>query len=108
MEPSAANSELGMANGATPSIRHSPLAHDKLRTVAQEFEAMVLSQMLAPMFEALETDGLGGGGAGERMFRPMLVERYAQAMAGAGGIGVADAVLGELVRLQEAAGGAAG
>lgn len=83
-------------------------APEKLRTVAQEFESMVLSQLLAPMFDALETDGLGGGGTGERMFRPMLVERYAQAMAGAGGIGVADSVLKELVRLQEAAGGAAG
>jgi flagellar protein FlgJ len=73
---------------------------EKLRAVALEFEGMVLGQLLAPMFEALPTDGLGGGGPGEAMFRPMLVQRYADSMARAGGIGLADHVLGELVRLQ--------
>jgi Rod binding domain-containing protein len=99
-----------MALPAVSAARLPPAeagAPDKLRTVAREFESMVLTQMLAPMFEALDADGFGGGGSGERMFRPMLVERYADAMTGAGGIGVADAVLAELMRLQEAAGGAA-
>jgi Rod binding domain-containing protein len=93
---------------AGPTLPAAAGAPDKLRTVAKEFESMVLTQLLAPMFEALDADGFGGGGSGERMFRPMLVERYADAMTGAGGIGVADAVLAELVRLQEAAHGAAG
>jgi Rod binding domain-containing protein len=52
------------------------------------------------MFESLDTDGLGGGGMGERMFRPMLVERYAQAIAKAGGVGVADYIIAELNRMQ--------
>jgi Rod binding domain-containing protein len=56
--------------------------------------------MLAPMFENLDTDGLGGGGAGERMFRPMLVEQYAKAIAQAGGIGLADSVIAEMLRMQ--------
>lgn len=73
---------------------------DELRRVAEEFEAIFIAEMLAPMFEGLETDGLGGGGMGEEIFRPMLVERYAEAIAAAGGIGVADAVVRELVRLQ--------
>jgi Rod binding domain-containing protein len=73
---------------------------DELRRIAQEFESMVLRELLAPMFEALETEGLGGGGAGERMFRPMLVGEYAEGMAARGGVGLADMVLGELVRLQ--------
>lgn len=73
---------------------------EALRKVAQEFEGMVLNELLAPMFKGLETDGLGGGGPGEAMFRPMLIDRYAQSLAAGGGIGVADAVLAELVRLQ--------
>lgn len=76
---------------------------EKLRKVAEEFEGMVISQLLAPMFEALPTDGLGGGGSGEAMFRPMLVQRYADAMAKGGGIGLADNILSELMRLQGAA-----
>ena len=78
---------------------------DDIRRIAEEFEGMFLAEMLAPMFESLDTDGLGGGGVGERVFRPMLVERYAEAIAKSGGIGLADAVVRELVRLQGNANG---
>jgi peptidoglycan hydrolase FlgJ len=91
-----------IAPTTSPPPTPSP-ENPKLRATAVAFESMVLSQMLAPMFEALDTEGMGGGGEGERMFRPMLVERYADAMTRSGGIGVADAVLRELVRLQEGA-----
>ncbi|MBI1188064.1 MAG: chemotaxis protein chel [Alphaproteobacteria bacterium] len=72
----------------------------EIRRVAEEFEGMVLAELLQPAFSALDTDGLGGGGDGEQMFRPMLVERYAQSMAKAGGVGLADAIVAELQRLQ--------
>lgn len=72
----------------------------EMRRAAKEFEAVFLSEMLAPMFESLGTDGLGGGGMGEQMFRPMLVERYAEAIAQAGGVGIADAVVREMLRMQ--------
>ncbi len=74
---------------------------NELRRVAEEFEAIFLAQMLAPMFEGLETDGLGGGGIGEEIFRPMLIERYADALSRSGGVGIADSVVRELMRLQE-------
>jgi Rod binding domain-containing protein len=68
--------------------------------IAKEFEAMFVAELLQPMFAGLETDGPFGGGSAEAAFRPMLVERYAAAIADAGGVGVADAVLAELLRLQ--------
>lgn len=77
-------------------------ASDELRRAAEEFEAVFLSEMLSPMFEGLETDGLGGGGMGEEIFRPMLVERYAEAISRAGGVGIADSIVRELMRMQEA------
>ncbi len=70
------------------------------RTVAEEFEAMFIAQMLAPMFESLETDGITGGGSAERAFRPMLVNEYAKEMAQQGGIGIADQVYIEILRMQ--------
>lgn len=73
---------------------------DDIRRIAEEFEAVFLAQMLAPMFEGLETDGLGGGGMGEEIFRPMLIERYAEALSRAGGVGIADSVVRELMRMQ--------
>ncbi len=89
----------------TPAARPqaNAAAQDEVRRIAEEFEAVFLAEMLAPMFESLSTDGLGGGGMGEEIFRPMLVERYAEAIAHAGGVGVADSIVRELVRLQHAA-----
>lgn len=83
-----------------PQALRADRGADELARAAREFETMFLSEMLAPMFESLDTEGLGGGGLGEQMFRPMLVERYAQAIAQAGGVGLADSLIQELQRLQ--------
>ena len=68
--------------------------------VAQQFERMFIAEMLQPMFSGIETDGPFGGGQGEEVFRPMLLDQYAEAVARGGGIGIADAVLKEILRLQ--------
>jgi peptidoglycan hydrolase FlgJ len=88
---------------AAPASRTEASARNaELRRVAEEFEAIFLAQMMAPMFDGLETDGLGGGGMGEEIFRPMLIEQYAEALVRAGGVGIADAVTRELMRMQAA------
>jgi Rod binding domain-containing protein len=86
---------------AAPQRRDTNRAQAELRRAAEEFEAVFLAEMLAPMFDGLDTDGLGGGGMGEEIFRPMLVERYADAISRSGGVGVADSIVRELMRLQE-------
>ncbi|HEY7798994.1 MAG TPA: rod-binding protein [Hyphomonadaceae bacterium] len=68
--------------------------------IAQQFERMFIAEMLQPMFSGIETDGPFGGGQGEDVFRPMLLDQYADAVARGGGVGVADAVLKEILRLQ--------
>ena len=73
-----------------------------IRKAAEEFEAVFLSQMLAPMFETLESDTLFGGGPGEDIYRSMMVEEYGKAIARSGGVGIADAVARELLSIQEA------
>lgn len=91
-------------DAAIPALPNSrpPLQAEmqEIRRVAEEFEAMVLAELLQPVFAQMDTDGLGGGGDGEQMFRPMLVQQYAQSMARAGGIGLADSVIREMTRLQ--------
>ena len=88
--------------GAPLPIAPQPTPPAEVRRAAEEFESVFLAQMLAPMFEGLDTDGLGGGGLGEEIFRPMLIERYAQALSRAGGVGIADSVMRELMRMQTA------
>ncbi|HEX5008331.1 MAG TPA: rod-binding protein [Hyphomonadaceae bacterium] len=68
--------------------------------VAQQFERMFITEMLQPMFAGIETDGPFGGGEGEDVFRPMLLDQYADAVAKGGGVGIADTVLKEILRLQ--------
>lgn len=73
-----------------------------MRAAAEDFEAVFLSQMLAPMFAGIKTDGPFGGGHAEEIFRSMLVEETGKTIARAGGIGIADAVYRQLLIYQEA------
>lgn len=91
---------IPLSGAPLPLLQANTPNQDEMRRVAQEFEAVFLAQMLAPMFDGLETDGLGGGGMGEEMFRPMLLDRYADALARAGGVGIADSIVRELMRMQ--------
>jgi Rod binding domain-containing protein len=102
MGPLSATTALDLTYGARPDAR-APTAADTVaeaRKAAESFEAMVVGTLLQPLFSALETDNLGGGGAGEAAFRPMLVDEYAKGIAASGGIGIADQVLKELLRAQ--------
>jgi Rod binding domain-containing protein len=74
---------------------------ERIRQTAEDFEASFLSQMLKPMFEGLSTDGLFGGGDAEATWRSFMVEAMAKQTAKAGGVGLADHVLGEMIRMQE-------
>ena len=68
---------------------------------AQDFEAMFIAQMLKPMFQGLSTEGMFGGGKGEEMYRSLMVEEYGKTIAKAGGVGIADQVKAEMLKLQE-------
>lgn len=83
-----------------PEAQRAPEVSPETRRAAEEFESMFLAQMMAPMFEGLDTDGLGGGGMGEEMFRPMLIEQYGKALSHAGGVGLADSIIRELAEMQ--------
>ncbi|MFT5180565.1 MAG: flagellar protein FlgJ [Alphaproteobacteria bacterium] len=92
---------------ATQSLtnRASPLegktAPGAAQKAAESFEAFFISQMLSDMFAGVETDPLFGGGPGETVFRSLMIDEYGKSLAGTGGVGIAESVLGEIVRLQE-------
>jgi len=71
------------------------------RRVAQEFEAMFIGQMLQPIFQNLGAEEPFGGGSSEDLWRSMQVDEYGKAIAKAGGIGIADVVLREVIKMQE-------
>lgn len=74
----------------------------RLKESALEFEAVFLAQMLRSLTSDLEgSDGPLGGGEGDP-FRSMLTDEIGKLISRAGGIGVADAILQEMLRMQEA------
>ncbi|MBM3524682.1 MAG: hypothetical protein FJX57_17185 [Alphaproteobacteria bacterium] len=98
--PSAADLvQRQAARAATP--RPGNATPEQAQRIGVQFEQMFLSQMLAPMFEGLGTDGLFGGGSGERMFRSFQIDTYAQAISRRGGVGIAERVAREILSLQE-------
>ncbi len=72
-----------------------------LTSTGKDFEAVFITQMLQPMFEGLESDGLFSGGQSEKIYRSMLLDQYGKMMAEHSRIGIADAVNKEMLRLQE-------
>lgn len=75
---------------------------EQARRVAEEFEAVFLAQLIEQMMGESTQSEMFGGGPGESAFRGMLNEEYAKVMARAGGIGLADSLTREILRLQEA------
>ena len=71
--------------------------------LGQQFEAMALSQLLAPMWQGLQTDGPFGGGQAEETMRSFYVDAIAKEMAKKGGIGISAMMQKELLKLQGAA-----
>ena len=100
------------ASAATAAMHRRPrspaasMSPNELRQAAQEFEAFYLARTLEPMFEGLSTEAPFGGGMAEDMWRSLLIDEYGRAIAKAGGIGIADAIVRGLIDVQEQAGGA--
>ncbi|HEC90477.1 MAG TPA: chemotactic signal-response protein chel [Alphaproteobacteria bacterium] len=73
----------------------------KVRKMAEKYEAFFLSQVLQPMFANIKAAEPFGGGVGEDMWRSLQVDEYGKALAANGGIGLADGIMREILKLQE-------
>jgi len=74
----------------------------KLKDVAQDFEAQFLSSMFSDMVSQLQGDGpLGDEGIGADAFRGLLTDELGKSVAKSGGIGIAPSIYSELLKLQE-------
>jgi len=82
------------ATGARPAI------DPRMREAAEEFEAVFLAQVLQNM-----NVGIGGPGpfseGDNEAWSGMLQEEYGRLISRSGGIGVADSLLREMLKMQE-------
>lgn len=97
--------QAGMAyqqsKAAPPRMPGQDASLAQMRQVAQDFEAFFLSQALEPMFNDIEPEAPFGGGPGEDVWRSMQLQEYGKAVTKQGGIGLADHVLEQMIRMQE-------
>jgi Rod binding domain-containing protein len=84
-----------------PTLATAPAAgRAKAEATAREFEAVFVGQMTKLMMESV-APGEFGGGHGEEMFRGVLAEQLGGQIARRGGLGIAPAVLDQIIRLQQ-------
>ncbi|RSV43526.1 flagellar biosynthesis protein FlgJ [Sphingomonas sp. ABOLE] len=87
--------------GATTPAKPLPKVDAKNAKTAQEFESVFLGQMTQLMMQSVQQDEQFSGGNGEEIFRGVLAEKLGAAMARRGGIGLAPAVLDQILKLQQ-------
>lgn len=91
------------ASPPTPATTLPPAQVAKIQKAAQQFEAMALGQMLAPIFETVDTSkSMFGGGDGESAWRPMMVTEIAKHITSHGGLGLARPIMQQMLIMQEA------
>ena len=93
------NSSANLAQLQLQNLRYNlpqGSADDQLRSVAEDFEAIFVKQMLESMRSTLNPENrlVDTGMAGE-MFEDMLYDEYAQTMSKSGGFGLADMIVNQ-------------
>lgn len=79
----------------------APRSGQQTAQTAQEFEAMFLAQLLQPMFKGIDAQTAFGGGPGADVYKEMMVKEYGKILAQSGGVGIAEKVQAEMLRIQE-------
>jgi peptidoglycan hydrolase FlgJ len=87
---------------AAPSPPAKPPENPAARKAAQEFEAVFINELLSHMDQGLSTEGPFTGGQSEGIYRSLFDDAVAKDLAKHGGIGIADNIYRELVKMQEA------
>lgn len=94
------------SGGVQPGTQ-TPGANAEAKEAAEQFEAIFLAQILQTMNAGIggEEGGAAPGplGGGDGPFDSMMTQEIAKLISRSGGIGVADAILQEMIKAQEVA-----
>lgn len=92
--------DIQTLTGGKDSSSLNAMKMKQIEEKSVDFEAVFISEMMKPMFEGLETDGLFSGGQAEEMFRSIMLQEVGKIAAQTGQIGIAPDVKAELIRMQ--------
>ena len=108
----AANAAAGVGKSIATSVSDGILKTGntaKAHKTATEFESMFLENSLDRMTQSEGTDGpLGENGTGGGVYRSMLTKEYAGQIMKSGGVGIANQVFSEMMKMQGGAAAGAG
>lgn len=90
----------GSAGALLPQAGGDLKTRQRIEKTAKDFEAAFIGQMLGQMFQGVETSAPFGGGPGEAAFKSFLTEAMAKQMSAAGGLGMADDLARQMLKLQ--------
>lgn len=91
-----------LTNKEAPKVKGDP-ADEKTKEAVRDFEAFFISQMFEHMYDTVPVNETFGGGNAEKIYRSMMIDEYGKMMAKAGGIGITDQIMGQLLKQQESA-----
>ena len=103
--PQMGNIAAASAVAGAPRAGAGLRSAEAIQRTARDFEAVFLAEMMRPMFAEISAEAPFSGGFGEEVWRSMQVTEFGKALAARGGIGLADAVGREMLRLQDQAAG---
>jgi len=97
---------MGMAAAAyAPTLPYTgqagSMSETQIDKTSKDFESMFISQMLEPMFGDSEGEDAFGSTESNDVYKGLLMDQYGKLISQSGGIGVADYVKKELLKLQE-------
>ena len=100
-DPAALLSSVAtLQNSGAPAVG-SNLDVAGAQKTGEDFEAFFLSQAFENMFSGVNADPMFGGGAGESIYRSMMIQEYSKVAARTHSTGIGDQVTREILRLQE-------
>lgn len=100
-----ASEGIRLRGGMMALNQRKTYSDEELTDKAKEFESVFISQMLGHMFDGIETNEMFGGGEGEEVYKSFMIDEYSKMIVNTGGIGVADHVKAEMIRMQEVSAG---
>jgi len=101
----ALGAAANVANGIAGAFDAAKAA--KAKKAADEFETVFLENFTKSVMDSTGTEGpLGENGTGGEIYRSMLTQEYARSLQKAGGIGLSDQILRDLIQVQAKTSGA--
>lgn len=102
MEASALSAAASTFASKTYAGMDKSAVRQKALTVARDFEQVYVADAFRSMFKDVSVDPLNGvSNTSNETWRDMLIDEYARDFVAKGGIGVADGIAAELIKIQE-------